>query len=403
MAKLWNQRLNQYQKKILRYLRYVFNDHFIIALFFIFGAICYGYVKLIDNYIQPQTFLDSLIAIVILLIILQIGKFATLLKQPDIVFLLPNDYRIDEYLKKAVHHGMIVNGIIQSILTLFLVPFLVKILDFTLFGWIVILVSQILFKSGELILDKVELFNEDLKKVFLTIKFLFPSLGIICGILINPILDGCIAVIYLLSISCLQNKWQQKHVFKWKSAVELEEKRMMKIYKFFSLFTDVPEVQQTIKRRKYMDMLLPRYKSNKKQTYIFLYWRGFWRSPEYSSLFIRLTVIGGLLIGLTKIKWLVVLVACLFVYLTGFQLIPLAEQYYDNVFTHLYPISLNLQQQAFKKMLINLELIQIITFVIILFFMSHSFITTLFFAGSSLLIVWILSGQILKKRMIKMA
>ena len=32
MNKIWNQRLSQYQQKLLKYLRYVFNDHFVIAM-----------------------------------------------------------------------------------------------------------------------------------------------------------------------------------------------------------------------------------------------------------------------------------------------------------------------------------------------------------------------------------
>ena len=66
MNNLWNQRLNKYQKKLLKYLRFVFNDHFIIALFFILGAACYGYFILIDNYITKYTFQDKLVAVIIL-------------------------------------------------------------------------------------------------------------------------------------------------------------------------------------------------------------------------------------------------------------------------------------------------------------------------------------------------
>ena len=71
MNKIWNQRLSQYQQKLLKYLRYVFNDHFVIALFFVFGAVCYGYFNFIDHYVHPLTLLDRFVAIIALMVILQ--------------------------------------------------------------------------------------------------------------------------------------------------------------------------------------------------------------------------------------------------------------------------------------------------------------------------------------------
>ena len=68
MNKIWNQRLSQYQQKLLKYLRYVFNDHFVIALFFVFGAVCYGYFNFIDHYVHPLTLLDRFVAIIALML-----------------------------------------------------------------------------------------------------------------------------------------------------------------------------------------------------------------------------------------------------------------------------------------------------------------------------------------------
>ena len=39
MNELWNSRTKQYQKMIMRYLKYVLNDHLILALLFFGGGI----------------------------------------------------------------------------------------------------------------------------------------------------------------------------------------------------------------------------------------------------------------------------------------------------------------------------------------------------------------------------
>ena len=141
------------------------------------------------------------------------------------------------------------------------------------------------------------------------------------------------------------------HVFKWKDAIAAEDKRVMRIYKFFSLFTDVPEVHQKIKTAALFGLAVTAHSARFTQTYKYLYWRGVWRNSEYSGLFMRLTIIGILLMLFINLKWVSLLIGLLFIYLTSFQLIPLANQFYDIVFTHLYPVKLSQQLASFRKIL----------------------------------------------------
>lgn len=372
MNKIWNQRLSQYQQKLLKYLRYVFNDHFVIALFFVFGAVCYGYFNFIDHYVHPLTLLDRFVAIIALMVILQIGKFATLLQKPDIVFLLPNDYRINDYLIKARHHSMTMTALIQIGCGLITVPFLVRALHFKWLDWAVLLISQVLFKWMQLLFEETGLFDQKWNSSQMQIlKHGLPLIGIAAGIVLSPWLSLGIAVIGWGSMFQLRKK-ASYHVFKWKDAIAAEDKRVMRIYKFFSLFTDVPEVHQKIKRRRYLDWLLPRIQQDSHQTYKYLYWRGFWRNSEYSGLFMRLTIIGILLMLFINLKWVSLLIGLLFIYLTSFQLIPLANQFYDIVFTHLYPVKLSQQLASFRKILGALTAVQAVIFTVALLIATHS-------------------------------
>ena len=372
MNKIWNQRLSQYQQKLLKYLRYVFNDHFVIALFFVFGAVCYGYFNFIDHYVHPLTLLDRFVAIIALMVILQIGKFATLLQKPDIVFLLPNDYRINDYLIKARHHSMTMTALIQIGCGLITVPFLVRALHFKWLDWAVLLISQVLFKWMQLLFEETGLFDQKWNSSQMQIlKQGLPLIGIAAGIVLSPWLSLGIAVISWGSMLQLRKK-ASYHVFKWKDAIAAEDKRVMRIYKFFSLFTDVPEVHQKIKRRRYLDWLLPRIQQDSHQTYKYLYWRGFWRNSEYSGLFMRLTIIGVLLMLFINLKWVSLLTGLLFIYLTSFQLIPLANQFYDIVFTHLYPVKLSQQLASFRKILGALTAVQTVIFTVALLIATHS-------------------------------
>lgn len=392
MNKIWNQRLDQYQQKLLKYLRYVFNDHFVIALFFVFGAVCYGYFNFIDHYVHPLTFFDRLVAIVALMIILQIGKLVTLLQKPDIVFLLPNDYRINDYLIKARHHSMTMTALIQISCGLITVPFLVRILHFKWFDWVILIVSQVLLKWMQLLFEENVLFDQKWNSGQMQLlKQGISLIGIAVGILVSPWMTLIIAVVSWGGMLQLRKK-ANYHVFKWKDAIAAEDKRVMRIYKFFSLFTDVPEVHQKIKRRRYLDRLLPRFQQDSRQTYKYLYWRGFWRNSEYSGLFMRLTIIGVLLMLFINLKWVSLLIGLLFVYLTSFQLIPLANQFYDIVFTHLYPVKPSQQLASFRKVLGVLTAAQVVIFTVALLIATHSLVVAVILVigavGIELLLVY---------------
>lgn len=392
MNKIWNQRLGQYQQKLLKYLRYVFNDHFVIALFFVFGAVCYGYFNFIDHYVHPLTFFDRLVAIVALMIILQIGKLVTLLQKPDIVFLLPNDYRINDYLIKARHHSMTMTALIQISCGLITVPFLVRILHFKWFDWVILIVSQVLLKWMQLLFEENVLFDQKWNSGQMQLlKQGISLIGIAIGILVSPWMTLIIAVVSWGGMLQLRKK-ANYHVFKWKDAIAAEDKRVMRIYKFFSLFTDVPEVHQKIKRRRYLDRLLPRFQQDSRQTYKYLYWRGFWRNSEYSGLFMRLTIIGVLLMLFINLKWVSLLIGLLFVYLTSFQLIPLANQFYDIVFTHLYPVKPSQQLASFRKVLGVLTAAQVLIFTVALLIATHSLVVAVILVigavGIELLLVY---------------
>ena len=70
-----------------------------------------------------------------------------------------------------------------------------------------------------------------------------PWVGVIGGI----ILAVCLSSIW-------QNKMKQSFLIGKNDPKE--QNRMHRIYKFIQLFTDIPEVSSTVKRRKYLDPLL---------------------------------------------------------------------------------------------------------------------------------------------------
>ena len=106
MNKLFSKRRSQHFMLLLRYWRLVFNDHFVIALFFLFGALAYGYSQWLPT-LGPHEWWTRLILIGWFTVIAQIGRLATLIKKPDPVFLLPQVEGIHHYLNQATWYSLI--------------------------------------------------------------------------------------------------------------------------------------------------------------------------------------------------------------------------------------------------------------------------------------------------------
>jgi ABC-2 type transport system permease protein len=106
-------------------------------------------------------------------------------------------------------------------------------------------------------------------------------------------------------------------------------------------------------------------------TYDYLYRLTFIRSNDYLNLFIRLTVIGAVVIFFIPNFWLKIAFALLFLYMTSFQLIPLYHHYRTSIWPDLYPISEQIPKRAFLKGMTRLSLLQTIVFASIFLIWLH--------------------------------
>lgn len=339
MEQLWNKRIKVYHKMLLKYLRYVFNDHFILALLFLAGAISLSYADFLKKLtLSTAPWWSRLVVIIICFVVLHIGKLATLVKPADQVFLLAKEVQMKTYLKKAFLRSVMLNGIFQILVILILVPFLIITLPWTKFDLILFGVLQVSLKVLELFWQNQAYYkvNKTPQLLQFSLEFIVLALSLWGNVLLG--------IIALCGIAFWQKMNTHFTLLEWSNMIEAENKRMYKLYAFFNLFTDVPFIQTRAKRRKYLDWLL----GNKKDVYSYLYWRNFVRNSQYSGLYLRLTCLGGVILAFSQDFRLTLLVAALFIYLIGFQLMPMFFVYDEIVFIHLYPLSKKQKVMAFR-------------------------------------------------------
>jgi len=240
----------------------------------------------------------------------------------------------------------------QVIVVFLLAPFLRVALGWSVPQIVGLLVAQVILKDTLLRLDLASAYQVTGQRRMneWPIKWGLGLVALAIGVWLTPyaaivlavLADGAVAV-------WLQRHWQQQQI-RWREQIKIEDNRMLGIYRFFNLFTEVPMVSGTIKRRRYLDWLFAGIKPKHSQTYLYLFSRGMVRGTDFSGLVVRLTVIGMLLLYFVRGQWLPVFLAALFIYLIGFQLLPFFQQYDDVVFTHVYPVLPEFRLKSFVKL-----------------------------------------------------
>lgn len=366
MQALWQKRVQKHIQEQVKYLRLVFNDHFVIAIIFLLGALGYTYANAVKG-LDPQAWWLKPVLSLVLLAAVSFGRLATLLKEADSVFLLPKESGLVTYLKSARLYSSWLPLIAMAFVTLLVAPLL--LITKTVPAWhiAVVLITLVIIKDRRFSIQLRQWYQADETQATKGLSLIL-DLAIIASQLYQWL--NLVGVLVALGLAYYQRQQlarvQKTQLFDWLAAVGAEDSRMGRIYRLYNLFTDVPGLSSQVKRRCYLDGLLKPITAKPANTYLYLYARGFLRGTEFSGLYIRLVVLGGIILCFSHIWWLSLALGLLLIYLVGFQLLPFYNQYDQIIFTHLYPVPTTKRIQAFSQLMRTLLLLQALLFSVIL-------------------------------------
>ncbi|TGD18072.1 ABC transporter permease [Levilactobacillus suantsaiihabitans] len=351
MTGLFKTRLQRHLREMAKYLRLVFNDFFVFALLFFLGGLGWGYSNVLKT-LKAGLWWAPLVVLLVLVIVAQIGRFATLIEDADRVFLLPRERAMHAYLVAARRYSQFLAQCTQLIALFILAPFLSVALGWTLPQVLVLALAQVVLKDSLLRLDLASVYQVTGQRRMnqWPFKWLLAIVVVASGVWLSPYVGLLLALVADGAVAVWERQHWQSQQIRWREQIKIEDNRMLGIYRFFNMFTEVPMVSGTIKRRRYLDWLFKGIKPIHSQTYLYLFSRGMVRGTDFSGLVVRLTVIGMLLLYFVRGEWLPVILAALFIYLIGFQLLPFFQQYDDVVFTHVYPVLPALRLKNFVKL-----------------------------------------------------
>lgn len=363
---IWKKRVVEYNQELQKYLKYMFNDHLLFVLIFALGGAAFTYnqwVKTLD-----PTFPAPLIMALVLGLLLAWSPVYTFLREADAVFLLPLEERLTSYFKKCIWISFMFQSYIQLLVLAALMPMYVAVSGSSFSSFFPLLALILAIKVWNLYVRWFMLKFQE-KEAHWTdslVRFL------LSGALVFLVLSGAVPwmtiVVALLMVVYALYFYQstKEKNLKWDLLINLEEQRMLIFYRIANMFTDVPKLKGKVHRRKWLDWLV-KAPFSQASTYRYLYLRALVRTSEYSGLYIRLTLIGALLIYSNASFIFSIITALVFLYLTAFQMIPLFKRFDYKIWVLIYPVSRELKKSSFQKIMSQSMMIQAIVFSLPLF------------------------------------
>lgn len=375
-SKLWKERFGQFTKELARYLRYIFNGHLVVVLLFLLGTGAYYYDQFVET-LRPDFPAASIMALVLGLL-LTLSPIFTFFLEADKIFLLPLETKLGSYFKRS----LIVSFVIQLYLLLMFLalfmPMYVQVYQESFKSFFTFLLLLAIMKVWNL-LSRWQVqyhVSEQLHAFDSVARFMLNGL-FVYFMLRNQFVLMVVMLVLVIGLYVYWRGQTKNRSLKWEFLIDLDEKRMTSFYRIANLFTDVPKLKDRIKRRRALDWMLNWISLRQDKTYLFLYMTAFVRAGDYLGLVLRLTIIGAIALVLVHFGIGQVLIVLIFLYLTGFQLLPLANHHQNKIWVMLYPVADASKQKAFQQLLLAVLLFETVIFFIVLLVMGaylYSFI-----------------------------
>ncbi|MDA7025995.1 ABC transporter permease [Bacillus sp. CLL-7-23] len=348
---IWKARVEEHIKETRAYLKYMLNDHLVIVMIFFIAGAASWYSKWLKTI--PDGFPAYWVMAVLFSFILTSSYVRTLIKEADLVFLLPLEANMKPYFNQAFRFSFIIQLFPLLAIMLILAPLYFAVSGMTLSTYLFILLQMLVLKVWNMSMQwRMTFFGEknirmtdQIVRFFLNICAVYFALKASYMFAIAIYMIMVVLLVYFTSLA-------RKKSFKWEQHIDDEIKRKQRFYRLANLFTDVPHLRKRAKRRAYLDWLLNFIPYDQRQTFTFMYSRAFIRSNDYLGIVLRLTVIFAIIIGyFSSYQWVSAGLIIFTVFITGIQLTPLFNHFSHLSLQELYPVNQKEREKSFFGLL----------------------------------------------------
>ncbi|MEC1605216.1 ABC transporter permease [Bacillus halotolerans] len=352
MLDIWQSRLQEHIKETRMYMKYMLNDHLVIVLIFFIAGAASWYSKWVRDI--PAHFPSFWVMAVLFSLVLTGSYVRTLLKEADLVFLLPLEAKMEPYLRQAFVYSYVSQLFPLIALSLVAMPLYFAVTPgASLLSYAAVFVQLLLLKAWNQALEWRMTFQNDrsMKQMDLVIRFAANTL-VLYFVFQSVYVYALVIYIIMAALYLYVSSAAKGKTFKWESHIEYELRRKQRFYRIANLFTDVPHLKKQAKRRAYLDFLLRFVPFEQRKTFAYMFARAFLRSSDYLGIQVRLTVIFALIIMYASASPMIAGILTVFtVFITGIQLLPLFGHFDHLALQELYPVKKEAKLKSYFSLL----------------------------------------------------
>ncbi|MBJ6719892.1 ABC transporter permease EcsB [Bacillus sp. PR5] len=341
---------------------------------FIIGAGAYYYQQWLQT--LTTSFPTALVMAVLIGLVLTAGSIQTLLKEADLVYLLPVEEKLKPYFTKAFLFTFMIQLYIIAIVAAALAPLYFQQMKQTGAGYIWIVLAFVIVKAWNLFVawEKSFLTDQNIQRADWFIRFILNGLFVYFLVERTSVLFiGGIVLLMVLYLAIMHQMVKGKPL-NWEYLISEEGKKMMLLYRIANMFVDVPALKERVSRRKWLDFILSII--GEKRTYLYLYTRTFLRSGNYFGLYVRLLALGGVILYFIPFLYGRFIVSLIFLYLIGYQLLTLWKHHRMKIWLDLYPVGGEEKKKDFLTLLNAILITGSVIFTIIFALATKDFMMT---------------------------
>ncbi|HDR3895920.1 MULTISPECIES: ABC transporter permease EcsB [Bacillus] len=371
---LWKERFRHFLKEVRTYSKYVFNDHLKFIFVFIIGAGAYYYQQWLQT--LTSSFPTALVMAVLIGLVLTAGSIQTLLKEADLVYLLPVEEKLKPYFTKAFLFTFMIQLYIIAIVAAALAPLYFQQMKQTGAGYIWIVLAFVIVKTWNLFVawEKSFLTDQNIQRADWFIRFILNGLFVYFLVERTSVLVISGIVLLMVLYLAIMHQMVKGKPLNWEYLISEEGKKMMLLYRIANMFVDVPALKERVSRRKWLDFILSII--GEKRTYLYLYTRTFLRSGNYFGLYVRLLALGGVILYFIPFLYGRFIVSFIFLYLIGYQLLTLWKHHRMKIWLDLYPVKVDEKKKDFLTLLNAILIIGSVIFTVIFALATKDFMMT---------------------------
>lgn len=367
---IWSRRLHKYTVEVQNYLKYIFTGHIAVVLLFALGAAGFAYSEWIQDI--PPEFPGAWLLAGAFGLLLAVSPPSTLLKEADMVYFLPLESKLSEFLKPALKWSFVSQLYLPVVVFIVSLPMVNALygLPFSfLIGFPILL---LLIKWWNVQTEFAFRRQGAGEGVWLDRLLRFLLVGLFAYFYIE---EQLVVAVFVLFAIIFYGKWITRRAvgkpFAYEHFIALEENRMLRFYQFANYFTDVPHLKGKIKTRSWLNWIYRFIKPGAKNAHLYLVWRTFIRSDELFYLWVRLTVI--IMIGAWFIPFQigVALFAGALAFATAIQIWQGLTHTQHFRMDNLFPLTHFSRQQAVWKLITALQIVQSMAAAIVLLVMGQ--------------------------------